>query len=152
MKREGELGKSFQNELGSQNCMQTEFCLKIISRQDSVWTENGAIQLRQWNHRMAWVGREPSDRQVLTPLPQAGPLTSRSGAGAGCPEPHSTWPWTPPGMGHPKPLWTACSNTSPLSEELPPTSNLNLPSLSLKPFPHVLWLSTWVKSLFPSFL
>lgn len=39
-----------------------------------------------------------------------------------------------------------------LTEKLPLTSTLNLPSLSFKPFPLVLLLSTHVRNLFPSFI
>jgi len=59
----------------------------------------GALQ----NHRMVWVGRDPKDHQVPTPLPQAWPPASRSGTRPGCPGLHPTWPRTPPGMEHPHP-------------------------------------------------
>jgi len=36
---------------------------------------------------------------------------------SGCPEPHPTWPGTPPGMGHPQ-LWAAVPAFT-LSKELP---------------------------------
>ena len=39
-----------------------------------------------WNHRM--VGRDPEDRQVPTPVPQARPPTSTSGTKPGCPGPN----------------------------------------------------------------
>jgi len=67
------------------------------------------------NYRTAWVGRDTKDHQVPAPLPHAWPPTSRSGTRAGCPWPHPTQPWISPGMGHPQPLWTACSSTSPFS-------------------------------------
>ena len=50
------------------------------------------------------------------------------------------------------PLCSLCQHLTTLCEELPLASNLNLPSLSLKPFPLVLSLPTRVKSLFPSCL
>ena len=56
------------------------------------------------NHRMAWVGRNLEEHQAPTPLLQAGPPTSLSNTRSGCPGPHPTLPWTPPGMGHPQPL------------------------------------------------
>ena len=40
------------------------------------------------NHRKAWVGRDPKDHQVPTPLLQAETPTSRSGTRPG---PHPTW-------------------------------------------------------------
>jgi len=47
------------------------------------------------NRRMAWV--EGTSKTIyFQPLPWAGlPPTS-----SGCPGPHPTWPWAPPGMGH----------------------------------------------------
>jgi len=71
-------------------------------------------------HRMAWVGRVLKDHQAPTPPLQAGPPTSAFNTRPGCPGLHPSWPWTPPGMGHPQPLWAACSSTSPLCKELPP--------------------------------
>ena len=73
------------------------------------------INIESQNRRMAWVGRDLKDRESPDPLPEAGPPTSISNTRPGCPGPHPTWPWTPPGMGHPQPLWAACSSTSPLS-------------------------------------
>jgi len=64
---------------------------------------------------MASIGRDPKDHQVPVSLPQAGLPTSTSGSRPGCPGLHPTWSWTPPAMGHPQPLWAACSSTSPLS-------------------------------------
>lgn len=50
-----------------------------------------------------------------------------------------TWPWMPPGTGHPLLLWAAWCNTSPDSQwKFSPTSTLNLPSFTLKSFPHIL--------------
>ena len=54
---------------------------------------------------MAWVGRDLKDHQAPTLLPQAGPPTSIPNIRPDCPGPHSIWPWTPPGTGHPQPLW-----------------------------------------------
>ena len=65
------------------------------------------------NHIVAWVGRDLKDHESLTPLPQAGPPTSTFNTRPGCPGPHPTWPWTPPGTGYPQPLWASPSgNTS----------------------------------------
>jgi len=48
-------------------------------------------------------------------------------------------------------LWKPCSSTSPLPQwKTSSTSNLNLPSFSLKPFPLILSLWTPLKSRFPS--
>jgi len=44
---------------------------------------------------MAWVGTDPKDHQVPTPLPQVQLPVSRSGAIPGCPGLHPTWSWTP---------------------------------------------------------
>ena len=59
------------------------------------------------NHRMAWVERDPKDHEAPTPLLHAGPPTSISNTRTGCPGPHPTGPWTPPGTGHPQPPWAA---------------------------------------------
>jgi len=49
--------------------------------------------------------------------PQAGPPTSTCNTSPGCPGPHPTWPWTPPGMdGASTASLGSCSSTSPLSE------------------------------------
>uniref|UniRef100_A0A669QM54 Chromodomain helicase DNA binding protein 6 n=1 Tax=Phasianus colchicus TaxID=9054 RepID=A0A669QM54_PHACC len=69
------------------------------------------------NHRIARVGRDLKDHESPTPLPHAGPPTIPPNARPDCPGPHPIWPRTPPGTG------------------ISPMSNLNLPSLSLKPFP-----------------
>ena len=53
-----------------------------------------------------WLGLEGTPRIIkFQLLPQAGPPTSRSGTRPGCPGPHTTCSKTPPGMGHPQPLW-----------------------------------------------
>jgi len=86
---------------------------------------------------MAQVGRDLKDHEAPTPLPQAGPPTFICNTRPGCPGPHPTWTWVPPGMGHPRPLWAACSSTSPLSWQgtSPWHPNLNPLSFNLKPFP-----------------
>jgi len=60
---------------------------------------------------MAWVGRI----MKLNSPPLAGLPTSRTATRPGCPGPHPTWPWTPPEMGHPQPLWATCSIYFPLA-------------------------------------
>ena len=89
------------------------------------WTQNSQKSLGQLLHKRkhsfiesqnSWAGRNPKDHLVPTLLSQAGPPTSRSGTRSGCPGPHPTWAWTPPGMEHPQPLWSACATTSPHSE------------------------------------
>jgi len=87
------------------------------------------------NHRMAWVGRDLKDHQAPTSLFNTRP--SFSG-------PHPIWPWTTPGVGHPQPLWAACSSIWVKTFIL--TSSLNLSSFSFKPFPLALSLSNYVKS------
>jgi len=62
------------------------------------------------NHRMTWVGRDLKDHEDPTPLLHAGPPTSKFNTRPGCPGPHPAGPWTPPGTGHPQPLWAACSS------------------------------------------
>jgi len=52
------------------------------------------------DHGMAWVGKDLKAHPVH--LPWAVPPSS-----SGCPGPHPTWPWVPPGMGHPQLLWAA---------------------------------------------
>jgi len=99
---------------------------------------------------MAWVEKDHNDHWVSTPLLCAGSPTTRPG----CPEPHPAWPWMPPWMGHPQPPWATCSSVSPPSVRkiYLLISNLNLPCLSLRPFPLVLSLSTLVNSCSPSCL
>jgi len=65
----------------------------------------------------------------------------------GCPGPHPTWPWTPPGMVHPQPLWAPHHSHS---KELPPDNQPK--SLNLKPFPPVPLLCSLVKSWLSSCL
>ena len=70
---------------------------------------------------MAWVGRDLQDHQAPTPPPQAGPPTSTFNTRPDCPALHPTRPWTPPGMGHPQPLWAAVPAPHHSdSKELPP--------------------------------
>ena len=57
------------------------------------------------NHRMAW--KKPQWSFSSNPLLWQGYQPPRSGTSAGCPGPHPTWPWTPPGRGHPQHLWAA---------------------------------------------
>jgi len=68
------------------------------------------------DRRMAWVGKDLEDHQVLTSLSQAGLPAARPSSRPGWQGSHPTWPWMPPGMGHPQPLWTACASTSPFSQ------------------------------------
>ena len=49
------------------------------------------------NHRMAWAARELKCHRAPTPCHGLGAPTS-----SGCPMSHPTWPWAPPGMGHPQ--------------------------------------------------
>ena len=62
-------------------------------------------------HRMAQTGRDLKDHHAPIPLPRAGPPTSISNTRPGCTGPHPTWPWTPLVIGHPQPLWAACSSS-----------------------------------------
>ena len=105
------------------------------------------------NHRMAWVGRDPMITELQPPcrvqdhqpphliLVQAaqGPIQ--------------------PGLDHLQTRGIHSLSGQPIptphhshSKELPPISNLNLPSFSLKPFPLVLLFSTLSKSWLPSCL
>ena len=92
---------------------------------------------------MAWVRRDLKDHEAPTPATpcpspwcrqdQQPPYLILDQAAEG-----STWSWTPPGTGHPQPLWAACSSTSPLCEELPPdiqpkSSLLQLKTISICP-------------------
>ena len=88
----------------------------------------------------------PQGSWISNPQPHAGPPTSPFNARPGCPGPHPIWPWILPGMGHPQPLWAACSSTSPLSlsrtQELPPDIQPKSPLPQLKiisPCPAPLW-------------
>ena len=55
-----------------------------------------------------WSWKGPEGTSCCNPLPQAGLPTAISNTRPGCPGPHPTRPWTPPGMGHPQfsRLWT----------------------------------------------
>jgi len=46
---------------------------------------------------LGWKGPQGS-RSSNPPLLHAGPPTSTCNTSPGCPGPHPTWPWTPPGM------------------------------------------------------
>ena len=90
------------------------------------------------NHGIICIGRVDSSSNS-NPLPRAGlPPTS-----SGCPGPHPTWPWVPPGMGHSQPLYAVCASASPPSQGK--KSNLNLSSIGLILSPLVLSLSDCVK-------
>ena len=97
------------------------------------------------NHRMAWVGGDLKAHS-LQPLPWVGlPPTS-----SGCPGSHTTWPSAPPGMGHHSFSGQLCQLLFALwVKNFSQTSNLNLPSFSLKSFSLVLSLSVCAKSLSP---
>jgi len=69
------------------------------------------------------------------------PCTGLPPASSGYPEPHLTWPCTPPGMGYPQPLWAAVWCLTALWVNFLLTSNLYLLPFPLKPFPLV--LSLW---------
>ena len=57
------------------------------------------LKLISQNHRMAWFAKDLRNHQAPTCLLQAGLPTSISNTRPDCPGPHSTWLWTPPGMG-----------------------------------------------------
>lgn len=61
---------------------------------------------------MDWIRRDFTD--LLVPAPCCMP---KSGTSSRCPVTHPTWPWTPPRMGHPQPLWAGEWETP--SENLP---------------------------------
>ena len=70
-----------------------------------------------WDHRIigsqngfGW--KEHLQSSSSTHLTWAQLLPTRSGYIG----PHPTWPWTPPGMGHPQSPWAACPSASPHSE------------------------------------
>ena len=82
-------------------------------------------------HRTVWVLKDFQDH--LVPTPAAGGLPPTS---SGCPGPHPTWPWAPPGMGHHSFSGQLCQHLTALwGMNFSLTSNLNLSSFSLKPFP-----------------
>ena len=64
----------------------------------SIWKDHRIIE---------WPRLEGTSRimEATTSPPQAGPSTSTFNPRPGCPGPHLTWPWTPPGMRYPQPLW-----------------------------------------------
>ena len=75
-----------------------------------VWWFCDCMILITQHHRMAWVGKDLKDCEVLTPPPQAGPPTSTFHTGPGCPGSPSChqllWPWQ---------MW-AQSSRKPLAE------------------------------------
>ena len=96
------------------------------------------------NHRMARAGRDLKDHEAPTPHHRQGhqpPHVIPAHAAQGPIQPglEHLQGWT----GHPQPLWAAVpAPHHSHSKELPLTSNLNLPSFNLKPFPLALLLST----------
>ena len=70
--------------------------------------QQGEVQRSYWAtqpHRiiesqngLGWKG--PQGSWSSNPPPKAGPPTSTFNTRPGCPGPHPTWPWTPPGMEH----------------------------------------------------
>lgn len=95
-----------------------------------------------------WVGRDHQNPSSPTPLQWSRTSSIRSD----CPEPHPSWPWVCPGMGHPLPLWSkSCCFTSLIVKNFL-KSNLNWASFSLKPLTLVLSQDTLLKCLSLSFL
>jgi len=79
------------------------------------------------------LGLEGISMMIQFPPPAMGwlPPTRSSWPGS-----HSTWPWAPPGMGHPEHLWAPWAWASmPSQWRIYPASNLNLSFFNLKPFP-----------------
>jgi len=101
-------------------------------------------QLKQdKNNRMAYFGGDLKNHLAPTPLPWTGlpPTTSD------CPGPHPAWGWD---------IHSFSGQSLPVFhqpfEYFFLTSNLNLPSFSLKPFSLLLSLSDHVKCVYPSCL
>lgn len=70
---------------------------------------------------------------------------------SGCPGPHPTWPWAPPGIwGTTASLGSSARASPPWMKDFFLTPNLHLPFFSLKPFSLALSLSGCVKSHCPS--
>ena len=100
------------------------------------------------NHRMAQVGRDLKGHEAPTPMPQAGPPTST-------PNTRTRLPRAPSNRAlntyRNEAATTSLGSlfqhfTILIVKNFPLTSNLNLPSFNLKPFPLVLLLSTLSKS------
>lgn len=91
-----------------------------------------------WNRRMVWVEGTLKPTQIQPILPWAGlPLTSW-----GCPGTHPTWHSTLLGMGHTQlSLSSLCQRT--WVKDFLLTSNFDLHSFSLKPFPFLLSVSDY---------
>ena len=69
------------------------------------------IESYELQNDLGWKGPQGS----RSSNPQAGPATSTFNTRPGCPEPHPTWPWTPPGMDGASTITLGnCSSTSPL--------------------------------------
>ena len=110
------------------------------------------VFIESQNHRVAQVGRDLKDHESPTPCHRQGHQPPHL---PGFPEPHPAWPWTPPWMdGVPTTSLDSMFQhlTTLTVKDFPLTSNLNLPSLNLKPFPLVLLLSTPLESWLPSCL
>lgn len=71
---------------------------------DYVSHGNWGTQVTCWaqNRRTTWVGKDLKDHPVPTSC-HGQVATTRSC----CSGPQPTWPWAPPGMGQPQPLWAA---------------------------------------------
>ena len=91
------------------------------------------------HYRIIWVGRDPARPSGPTPLHWTGTPTAPSGAQSPC---SLTLGVSRDGAATP-PLGNFCFF---------PVSSQNLPSFSLKPFPHVLSQQILLKSPSPSFL
>ena len=110
------------------------------------WFE--CMTIKSWNRRIIeWLRLEGTLKILqFQPLP---PTSS------GCPEPHPTWPWAPPGMGHPHSSGQLCQCLTALWVEIFPLKwNLSLLSFSWKSFPqsyHVMLVekATYCSLLFP---
>ena len=88
----------------------------------SVWNRLGCFTKSQ-----VWKG--PQGSWSSNPPPQGGPPAPTFNTSPGCPGPHPTWPWTPPGMDggiHNLSGQLFQHLTTPIIKNFPLTSNLNL--------------------------
>jgi len=87
---------------------------------------------RSWNCRIT--ERFGLERTSNPASPNSVPWAGLPPSSSGCPGPHPTWPRAPPGMGHHSFYGQLCQHLTALRvKKVFLTSNLNLPSFSLKP-------------------
>ena len=122
------LGNKTQHQLAGTSAVKKAVVLEILF----LATSRPALGWLHHHHRMTWVEKDVKHCLVSTPLLCAGLPTAKPG----CPEPHPAWPWVPPEHSTSLGNLFQCVTTLWVQNILL-MANLNLPFLSLKPFPFI---------------